>query len=186
MHRHFEYIDNEGQHQAGVQNIPSLPRESIKTVERQGNRLLAHNARLNGWKPFPGEVDNGKPVYLHTFHPDFPLSKRMERINHIRNVNGLPPFYDADQIANADKPDMDITVAQFDKNGNLIPSMVIPPLAREPHMPSVVHNASDTATKVIAIREMGTESPTADIAAPALDGSAPTGPAVKPAPIETR
>lgn len=190
MNRHFEYIDSEGKHWSGVQELAHLPREDMATVIRSGNRLLAILARGKGWKPFPGEVSGGKPVYVHTWHPDFPFSERMKRINLVQVKNGNAPLHDADAIADADKPGFDITIAQFDKDGNVVPSMVIPPLGRTPIPPGP--GVSDLATRMITIEEHpATEGvPSAPVSAePAAvtipEPAVPTGTQAKPEPIES-
>ncbi len=88
MDRHFEYIDANGKHWTGVQNIPSLPRESDKSVIAAGNRLLANQARAGGWLPFPGEVQDGKPIYVKTWHPDFPYSEHDDYVDTVSQALG--------------------------------------------------------------------------------------------------
>lgn len=191
MNRHFEYIDADGKHWSGVQEVPHLPREPMDTIIRHGNRLLAILARARGWKPFPGEIQDGHPVYIHTWHPDFPLSERMKRTNLVQKKNGQPELYDASAIEVADKPGVDITIAHFDQDGNVLPSMVIPPLGRSQILPPPIINGIEAATKTIVIQDQGTAATSgepsvtpASVTMPAPAPSAGTMPA--PAPIETR
>lgn len=166
MHRHYEYIHHTGKRACGTQNIPNLPRETYESLIADANRHLATNARAGGWLPFPGEIVGGQPVYVHVWHPEFPLSEQMKRVNHIQNANGHTLLWTKEQIADADKPGHDITIAQFDKDGNVIPSMVIPPLARSQIPNLIAPTAGQLITKTIVIQDMGTDAP-----APAAAGS---------------
>lgn len=188
---HIEVKDAEGYHHSKAMNIPELPRENPQTVMRQGMRQFANLARAKGW------------TEINVWHPLFPASKRMQRINLVQSKNGNPPLYTPEDIAAADHPGKDLTIAMFDKDGNVIPSMIVSPIGKT-SQPELVPpaNAGDASLKTIIINEHGADSgaalptdipnsPTA-VAAPAVQqvvpapGAAPAETMAAPAPIATR
>lgn len=165
MNRYFEIINADGYHVGMSQEVAILPRENMAVVTRAANRLLANQARVNGWKPFPNEICDGQPVYVHIWHHDLPFSKRMELANGVHDRNGNPPRFSKEDIAAADGPGQHIAIAQFDKDGKAVPSMVVSPLGRT-SMPTVQReNAAVLSTKTIVIQDMGHTIP--DSALPA-------------------
>lgn len=161
MNRHYEYVDADGKHWCAAQELSHLPRENMDGVIRQANRLLANLARGKGWNPFPGEVKDGQPVYVHTWHPNFPMAERMKRINAVNHENGYPPLYDETEMKFADTPHMAIMIAQHDKDGKEVPHFLVPPLARSHIAPPVGQNLS---AKTVVIQDMGGETPAAPVA----------------------
>lgn len=179
MNRHFEYIDADGKLNAATINVHTLERENASAMINKTNELIANLARVKGWQPFPGETAGGKPVYVHAWHPSFAPSEQMKRINHVQNVNGQKLLYTDQQIADADKPGTDITIAQFDRDGNAIPSMVVPPFAQsQMTVPNLIApNAAQLTGQTIAVQQMGTTAaiPSAPVASSGPVAAATTG-----------
>lgn len=123
-----------------MQSLLELPGRGIGGVIRSANMHLAINARAFGWDPHS----------IQTWHPDFPISEAMKRGNDIQRENGNPLLHTEEDIVKADEPaGVEITIAQFDAQGNPVPSHIIPPLGRKLMTAAPLPNR-DVAEKILA------------------------------------
>lgn len=169
---HFEHIDQDDKHWAKAMNAGG-PNDDHASVRADVNRLLANMARVKKWKPFPGEIAGGQPVYIHLWNHKFPQSERMKRINAIEVKNGGQEIYTAKQIADADKAGLTMAIAMHDKDGKELPPILVSPIARQ-SSPEIVamQTPGDLAQKTIVIQEMAGAGPTV----PGTDGTTPPPP----------
>lgn len=156
MYFHTEHIDADGKLVAMAHNMPTRPNENVSEGRKTFARLFGILVAKKGWT---------KP---QMWHPDFPNSERMKRINHVENVNGNKPRYSDEQIANADKPRANIVIANFDKDGKPIPSLEVPPLGLT--LVGVTESTSPLAANVepVPVEDMDMGAPAAPVATPAV------------------
>lgn len=116
MNFYSEHLDTDGKLCSMVHNIPSRPNENVPEVRKSFSYLYGVLCAKKKWTSPKG------------WHPDFPQSEQMKRINEVKRINGEPAQYSSQQIADADKPRANIVIAHFDKDGRPIPSLEVPPL----------------------------------------------------------